>query len=93
MLASNYYVKRFILACNEYNFNLSWFELIYEYQKMPGFSVLYCTHKGYQFSVSHMLGLASPIKQESEEGDTPSKPIHHLLVRKLVKNLSLKLKG
>ncbi|MEJ6473655.1 LytTR family DNA-binding domain-containing protein [Pseudoalteromonas piscicida] len=76
----------------EYNFHLSWFELIYEYQKDAWSLVFFIALiKGYQFSVSHMLGEASPIKQESDDDETPSKPIHHLLVRKLGKEFIVKV--
>ncbi|CAM3770761.1 MULTISPECIES: LytTR family DNA-binding domain-containing protein [Pseudoalteromonas] len=76
----------------DYNFHLSWFELIYEYQKDAWSLVFFIALiKAYQFSVSHMLGEASPIKQESDEDETLHKPIHHLLVRKLGKEFIVKV--
>ncbi len=56
----------------DYNFHLSWFELIYEYQKDALSLVFFiAVITGYRFSISHILGEARPITQRSDEDEIP----------------------
>ncbi|KPZ58692.1 LytTR family DNA-binding domain-containing protein [Pseudoalteromonas sp. P1-7a] len=72
-----------------YDFGLSWFELIYEYQKDAISFVFFITLiKAYQYVVQQLLGEASSI-EESEQQATPT--LNRLLVKKRGKEFIVKI--
>tara|TARA_R110000744_G_scaffold57382_3_gene120547 strand:+ start:812 stop:1552 length:741 start_codon:yes stop_codon:yes gene_type:complete len=84
-------VRKFIYLLNDgsYNFGLSWFELIYEYQKDAiSFVFFIVLIKVYQYVVQQLLGEASSI-EESELQTTST--INRLLVKKLGKEFIIKI--